>query len=1557
MTGTRMTPALGVCIGTLLLLFGDPLQQVTAVPIVPPGKFDSQVTPTPQGATTILTRISPSNKSIGEKDRQNVELTSRTAHDGENGSRDRVDPDESQNEGKSDVPVSHHETHASSQAGSSTEEIESADSSKKYGEISAESSGKSTNAVSERPLKLSRTNELTVTTTKPKDSKQDNKKNSENATHEESPDHEGILAKTVSPSTKEKLIDGILNTSSKENLEFKQDTNVETTSGNHTLPQELLVHSEDKKNLMTEEIMTVASIEDSSSTFPKSTEKTAKSEKNGKANKSDHKEVIPKLESRKDKNSTLANFTDRKDVEDWQLKSHDRELTTMRGVQHEDVSESKEDALDSATTASEAFDLEKTDGKRRAVSLINDTYVNYKPQAEKESRDNARDQVADVDGSRSKGDPKEEVEVVENVTHQPILKIIDTNNTAANHSHTNEVGNGQTEVVYKRGKVTVTGDKDDEEQKVFNASIKSADDDTGERKSIDKPESQVRSLETTTLSAQPEEQTTSRVIPSPIPQGRTIEFSGVNEFPSVEVKSTTTTRIDTIFGTAPAIQSTKMITPKPYLHVESVRSLEMTTETTSPKPRNSSGDVAEETSAYENTISREESGKKSIVTEASVVLENSIQQQKPDEKGLNEGSANITTESSSAAITTVIPIMDEIRPTNETFPDKSNSGVKSMEKKDSRAEQNDDASTAKSGEKAIASTDEDHDVTGKGITEISLPENDGMEVIPRPVKATTPLLARSTETPITRVFSLNTDIQTQSEEAMMNRSTIVVADSTRVPLDKDTATGPNQFTIPSTPPAKGIMSTPAAATVENTKLTLKAHATLQPLANHSDETAPTTLNPDESSVPTTTSIEFEFVGLTEAISSNTTEKSTAERTFKEQTIPMRITTPRLTTPYSSSTKNSSAEEAPTMTAKLEDFTELPTTSEHEIPTTEPISSITANNTDEVLPTVTELPVKEQSTEFMKNEVTTNVIDFTAAMTEIGILGVTDDPSASKNSSLDANVTLTVAPGATELPPKPIVTVPPDVMKNIMKSHSVPPTSISTLEPEVFGNTPNSSEPPDKDVTADIRSFQDEITLLVNIVIEGSPQEICPRMLELKNALAMMLTSGMNKLVFCKQIVIHKNPCYEPTSSLPTSTDIPLTSILVYVIDEDGKFNAAMTKNMPSLYKVTNTLFPVKIVKFVLVQETGSESAIAAAIFSSMIFICLVAIASLMFIVKRRRTRFNYGQRCQPVSLDTFSLDNISAYNSIQRRKVTTRASRSYGNPTFEDSSTIPSHPLNFTGLLYFYNDLNLINEEFLSIPQFWAEIDELPPGAELKNRYANVIPFPETRVSLKRLNNDAMTEYINASYVRGPKNAVKYYIACQAPLDTTVIDFWRMIWEQHCKVIIMLTHLVENGVEKCTEYIPPSEVTDCHRLYGDFQVTLKKRETKEKYAISMLHLKNLENNTFREVYHIWYFWSLSDVESDGASLIAVLLEARALHRGGPGPIVVHCSSGTGRTGTLIALDLGIRQYEITRTVDMPRVVYTIRKDRAGAVQTKEQYALIYKALNLYATKLSGGTLE
>ena len=45
---------------------------------------------------------------------------------------------------------------------------------------------------------------------------------------------------------------------------------------------------------------------------------------------------------------------------------------------------------------------------------------------------------------------------------------------------------------------------------------------------------------------------------------------------------------------------------------------------------------------------------------------------------------------------------------------------------------------------------------------------------------------------------------------------------------------------------------------------------------------------------------------------------------------------------------------------------------------------------------------------------------------------------------------------------------------------------------------------------------------------------------------------------------------------------------------------------------------------------------------------------------------------------------------------------------------------------------------------------------------------------------------------------------------------------------------------------------------------------------------------------------------------------------------------------LLACDICMRQFDATRTADIMRTVFRIRHDRAGAVQTREQYALIYK---------------
>lgn len=94
---------------------------------------------------------------------------------------------------------------------------------------------------------------------------------------------------------------------------------------------------------------------------------------------------------------------------------------------------------------------------------------------------------------------------------------------------------------------------------------------------------------------------------------------------------------------------------------------------------------------------------------------------------------------------------------------------------------------------------------------------------------------------------------------------------------------------------------------------------------------------------------------------------------------------------------------------------------------------------------------------------------------------------------------------------------------------------------------------------------------------------------------------------------------------------------------------------------------------------------------------------------------------------------------------------------------------------------------------------------------------------------------------------------------------------------------------------------------------------------------------------MWYAgWPPTGVPPEPSSVIAFLIEARSYSKSSP--IVVHCSPGTGRTGTVVAIDIAIRDFEAGRSVDIPKTVVQVRRGRAGAVQTKDQYSFIYKVI-------------
>lgn len=48
----------------------------------------------------------------------------------------------------------------------------------------------------------------------------------------------------------------------------------------------------------------------------------------------------------------------------------------------------------------------------------------------------------------------------------------------------------------------------------------------------------------------------------------------------------------------------------------------------------------------------------------------------------------------------------------------------------------------------------------------------------------------------------------------------------------------------------------------------------------------------------------------------------------------------------------------------------------------------------------------------------------------------------------------------------------------------------------------------------------------------------------------------------------------------------------------------------------------------------------------------------------------------------------------------------------------------------------------------------------------------------------------------------KAYIAAQGPKPETVVDFWRMIWQEDVRVICMMLNVIEAGKVKYTTRTP-----------------------------------------------------------------------------------------------------------------------------------------------------------
>jgi len=236
-----------------------------------------------------------------------------------------------------------------------------------------------------------------------------------------------------------------------------------------------------------------------------------------------------------------------------------------------------------------------------------------------------------------------------------------------------------------------------------------------------------------------------------------------------------------------------------------------------------------------------------------------------------------------------------------------------------------------------------------------------------------------------------------------------------------------------------------------------------------------------------------------------------------------------------------------------------------------------------------------------------------------------------------------------------------------------------------------------------------------------------------------------------------------------------------------------------------------------------------------------------------------------------------------------------------------------------------------------------------KNRYTGYRPLDSTRVVLNELPGIDCSDYINASYISGElPESQGFYIACQAPLDSTTTDFWRMIWEQNCGVIVMVTDLEE---DKVTQYWP--EEGEVAR-YGQYLVCQKKNFQLGDIEVRSLLIKDNNNGgteDTREIIHLQYRdWPDFGVPQTTKPIRDLLcLSSKFKQRAATvynlaGPMVVHCSAGVGRTGAFIAAHITLEKLKNNLPVNIQETVRRLRAQRQGMIRTQEQYSLVYSVM-------------
>lgn len=220
---------------------------------------------------------------------------------------------------------------------------------------------------------------------------------------------------------------------------------------------------------------------------------------------------------------------------------------------------------------------------------------------------------------------------------------------------------------------------------------------------------------------------------------------------------------------------------------------------------------------------------------------------------------------------------------------------------------------------------------------------------------------------------------------------------------------------------------------------------------------------------------------------------------------------------------------------------------------------------------------------------------------------------------------------------------------------------------------------------------------------------------------------------------------------------------------------------------------------------------------------------------------------------------------------------------------------------------SFLRDQFKCLLEFTRKLyphmcsNALLPANIGKNRFSEVVPPDHHRPMLQTPGGVGRTDYINAVFVDSHFKP-DHFIITQTPLHTTVIDFWKLVYDHNVETLVMMENY-KNEDDTCAEYWPDDHM----KQYEPFFVEITDVFQQENITIRHIKLVSMHRPHESRVVRQFQFNAWSDAEFTPKSksmlldVIDLVKDWQAVSNNDTLPIVVHCKDGATHSGLFTAV--------------------------------------------------------